>query len=159
MSIDYMFFDYREEQYTSVFRIWAIAETLDRNSKGRNVLTLNKALLIDFIVKNPSLFRRTCEFLSGKGTARMVGDVLYSTHVDKSHRTRQKDFLAKILLLQKDGVVNFFREEEDYYLQCLQPLPISENESLIHLKSQLVAIKGILSKSDAVIEKMILGAE
>jgi hypothetical protein len=159
MSIDYMFFDFREEQYTSMFRIWAIAEVLACNSKGRSVLTLNKAQLVDLIVKNPSLFRRACEFLSGKGTARTVGDVLYSTHVDRSHRVRQKDFLTKVLFLQEDGVVELVRKEEDYYLRCIQPLPVSDDESLVHLKSQLLAIKSILGKSDAIIEKMILGAE
>jgi hypothetical protein len=159
MSIDYMFFDFREEHYTSIFRIWVITEALGYNSKGRSVLTLNKAQLIDLIVKNPSLFRRTCEFLSGKGTARTVGDVLYSTHIERSHRARQKDFLTKVLLLQAKGAIEFVREEDNYYLRCLQPLPVSDDESLAHLKSQLIAIKSVLSKSDAIIEKMILGAE
>lgn len=159
MSIDYMFFDFRDEHYTCLLRIWAIADKLDRNSKERHVLSLNKAQLIDLIIKNPSLFRSTCEFLSGQGTARVVDDILYSTHVDRSHRERQKDFLSKVLLLEAKGIVKLFREEDDYYLKCLQPLPISDDESLTHLKSQLIAIKKILSKSDAIIEKIILGAK
>lgn len=159
MSIDYMFFDFRDEHYTCLFRIWAIAETLHTNSKGRHVLTLNKAQLIDLIIKNPSLFRTTCEFLSGKGTARVVGDVLYNTNIDRSHRESQKDFLTKVLRLEAEGIIELSREEDGYYLKCLKPLPVSDDESLTHLKSQLVAIKNVLSKSDAIIEKMILGAE
>lgn len=159
MSIDYMFFDFREEHHTSIFRIWAIAEAMDRNTKGKNILTLSKAQLIDLIVKNPSLFRRTCELVSGKGTAKSIGDILYSTHVDRSHRARQKDFLTKVLILQAAGAIELVRDQTEYFLKCVQPLPVSDHESVVHLKSQLIAIKSVLGKSDAVIEKMILGVE
>lgn len=156
MSIDYVFFDYREEHYAALLRAWLIAEKLSKNRNGKLQLTVYKAQQIDHILKNPKLFRKACDFLSGSNPNRNICEALYSLNIT-GKAFDKKEFLIKTMQLSQAGIVEIIKEDDQSLIRCLIPPPTSQLESQIHLESQIIAIKGLIQKSESVVDKIIMG--
>jgi hypothetical protein len=157
MSIDYTFFDLREEHYSALYRTWLIAHILSQNRNGKLQLSIYKAQQVDYIIKNPQLFRRACQFLSGPQSAMNVSEALYSFEINKSQTFDKQVFLAKVLRLQAERVVDLVKLEGAFFIKCIVSPPSPEMSAQIHLESQIVAIKGLAQKSELIVNKIILG--
>ena len=157
MSIDYTFFDLREEHYSALYRAWLIAHILSANRNGKLQLSIYKAQQIDYIVKNPQLFRRACQFLSGPQSALSISEALYSSEINKSQTFDKHNFLAKAMQLCGEGVIELVKENGFFFVKCLISPPAPEISAQIHLESQIVAIKGLAQKTELVVNKIILG--
>ena len=157
MSIDYTFFDFREEHYSALYRTWLIAHILSANRNGKLQLSIYKAQQIDYIVKNPQLFRRACQFLSGPQSAINISEALYSSEVSKSQTFDKQNFLAKVLHLCGEGVIELVKEDGTFFVRCLISPPAPVISAQIHLESQIVAVKGLAQKTELFVNKIILG--
>lgn len=157
MSIDYTFFDLREERYSALYRAWLIADKLSENRKGKLQLSIYKAQQIDYIIKNPPLFKKACQFLSGPHSALNISEALYSSEINKSSTFNKKNFLIKIMQLSDAGIIQLNKENGQHLIKCLVRTPPSELATQLHLESQIIAIKGLVQKTESLINKIILG--
>ncbi|TDK53840.1 hypothetical protein [Pseudomonas moraviensis] len=157
MSIDYTFFDLREERYSALYRVWLIAHILSANRNGKLQLSIYKAQQIDYIVKNPQLFKRACQFLSGAQSAVNISEALYNSEINKSKTFDKQDFLAKVMQLCSGGVIEIAKEDGVFFIKCLMSPPAPEISAQIHLESQIVAVKGLVQRAELVLNKIILG--
>ncbi|WP_298187585.1 hypothetical protein [uncultured Pseudomonas sp.] len=157
MSIDYAFFDFREEHYSALYRAWLIIYKLSENRNKKLQLSIYKAQQIDHIVKSPKLFKNACQFLSGPHSANDIPESLYNSEVKSTGAFDKKEFLTKVMLLSEAGIVELIRDDEHFLIKCLTPPPTSELPTQVQLESQIVAIKGLINKSESVLNKIILG--
>lgn len=158
MSLDYAFFDYRDEHYSALFRLWLIIDKLNKNRNEKLQLSLYKAQQIDQIIKHPALFKKTSELLSGSNQSRHIGEALYSLSSNQGFGAEKKEFMGKIMQLVRSEIIELIKEGDQWLLKCLVPPPPSQCDSHVHIESQIIAIKGIVSKSESIVDSLILGA-
>lgn len=157
MSIDYVFFDFRDEHYSALFRAWLIAHKLSANRNGKLQLSTYKAQQLDYIIKSPRAFKRACHFLSGSISSQNIPDTLYNIDNVLDKPFAKKDFLSKLLQLCSMGILELVREDTQTLVRCLIPPPQSSAEYHLHLESQILSIKGLVAKSEPVVDQLILG--
>ncbi|MGE4405332.1 hypothetical protein [Pseudomonas sp.] len=157
MSIDYVFFDFRDEHFSALFRAWLISHKLSANRNGKLQLSTYKAQQLDYIIKNPKAFKRACHFLSGSTASQNIPETLYNIDNIPDKPFAKKDFLIKLLQLCNMGILELVKEDAQTLVKCLIPPPPSSTEYQTHLESQILSIKGLLTKSEPVVEHLILG--
>lgn len=157
MSIDYVFFDFRDEHYSALFRAWLIAHKLSANRNGKLQLSTYKAQQLDYIIKSPKAFKKACHFLSGSTSSQNIPDTLYSTDNILDKQFTKKDFLTKLLQLCSLGILELVKEDTQTLIRCLITPPRSSTEHHLHLESQILSIKGLVTKSEAIVDQLILG--
>ncbi|MBH3391072.1 hypothetical protein I5S62_18365 [Pseudomonas putida] len=158
MSIDYVFFDFRDEHFSALYRAWLISHKLSANRNGKLQLSTYKAQQLDYIIKNPRAFKRACHFLSGAISSQNIPDTLYNIDGIFSKQFAKKDFLTKLLQLCRMGILELVKEDTQTLVKCLIPPPPSSTEFQSHLESQILSIKGLVTKSEPVVDQLILGA-
>jgi hypothetical protein len=150
-----LFFDFREERHAGLFRAWILISLLDKNKNNDCVLTIEKAAIIDFILKNPSLLSKAQTYLGKHSSS--VGDILYNTNLQHGNAYKHKSFLATTLLLEHMGLVSLQKTGIEYFVRCETTPPDITDELYLELKSQILAIKGLVPKSISILTKHILG--
>lgn len=158
MSIDYAFFDFREEHFSALFRAWLISHLLSANRNGKLQLSTQKAQQIDLIIKSPGIFKKACHFLSGVQASQNIPDTLYSSTSSALEKPlAKKEFSTRIFQLCNIGILELVKEDTQILIKCLVAPPQASTESQTHLESQILSIKGLVTKSESVVEQLILG--
>ncbi|WP_397444126.1 hypothetical protein [Pseudomonas chlororaphis] len=149
--------DFREEYHTTLYRTWMLIDKLGKNKKGDPILSLDKASILDLIIKNPSLLKKARNYIGTPDTPNEIGDILYNTNLAQSHKTRKRSFLTTALLLSEMGLIELKKINSEYFVSCIISPSEPDNDLINQLTEQILSIKGLVSKSASVITNNILG--
>lgn len=149
--------DYREELYVSALRCLMIVRELAYGTNDQPILTMEKAAIFDFALKNPNIAKRIISALNpSKAEFAATADVLYPDNVDNGEAFNREHVLQVALLLKHKGFVEIVQIEGDYYLTPTTKTIESEIDIPGSWKRSLTAFRLIVRKPLSTIQKSVV---
>jgi hypothetical protein len=149
--------DYRSELYVNLYRVWLLVDTVALNKKGDKILELKKAALLDYIMKNPRLYRKSQIFLGKLDAHADEKEVLYRTNIQFGENQLIQQFLSSVIALEQMGYIELERKGIEFLLSTTEKKPSFQSDYSESWRTQAILIKGLVPKSINIINSNILG--
>lgn len=149
--------DYRSELYVNLYRVWLLVDTVALNKKGDKILELKKAALLDYIMKNPRLYRKSQIFLGKLDAHADEKEVLYRTNIQFGENQLIQQFLSSVIALEQMGYIELERKGIEFLLSTTEKKPSFQSDYSESWRAQAILIKGLVPKSINIINSNILG--
>lgn len=148
--------DYREEFFVRLYRCWLIVSILGFNKKGEKVLSIKKAALFDFLLRNPKPFHEFLVRFKRLSEEMPYKEVLYSSNICYGELQDYQDFLKSVLVLENEGYLEVTRAGNDFLVASTKKIFAESIIAPPTWQINIGLLKPLVSKSLSVLYKGVL---